>query len=136
VNLVDKNGKSVVYSDNAVRAMKKSLAEVDFDRVWEAHHTVPHNKPDDRPRCDQPAASIAETGSTLRSTQPIRSRIRLPRGTQGSAEALPDRSVGRLITDETVRWPCASRTWSDLIGGPGPVGVPSAVLTYDALEPG
>jgi hypothetical protein len=54
VNLVDKNGKSVVYSDNAVRAMKNSLAEVDFDRVWEAHHTVPHNKPDDRPRCDQP----------------------------------------------------------------------------------
>jgi len=46
--------KHLRYSDNAVRAMKKSLAEVDFDRVWEAHRTVPYNKPDDRPRCDQP----------------------------------------------------------------------------------
>jgi hypothetical protein len=34
--------------------MKKSLAEVDFHRVWEAHRTVPYNKPDVRPRCDQP----------------------------------------------------------------------------------
>jgi hypothetical protein len=33
---------------------KKSLAEVDFDRVWEAHRTVPYNKPDDRPKFDQP----------------------------------------------------------------------------------
>jgi hypothetical protein len=24
-----------------VRAMKKSLTEMDFDRVWEAHRTVP-----------------------------------------------------------------------------------------------
>jgi hypothetical protein len=44
--------KHLWYSDNAVRAMKKSLAEVDC--VWEAHRTVPCNKPDDRPRCDQP----------------------------------------------------------------------------------
>lgn len=46
--------KHLRYSDNAVRAMKKSLAEVDFDRVWEAHRTVPYNKLDVRPRCDQP----------------------------------------------------------------------------------
>jgi hypothetical protein len=46
--------KHLRYSDNAVRAMKKSLAEVDFHRVWQAHRTVPYNKPDVRPRCDQP----------------------------------------------------------------------------------
>jgi hypothetical protein len=51
--------KHLRYSDNAVRAMKKALDEVDFDRVWEAHRTIPYNKPDDRPVCDQPGCAAA-----------------------------------------------------------------------------
>lgn len=46
--------KHLRYSDNAVRAMKKALGEVDLERVWDAHRTIAYNQSDDRPVCDQP----------------------------------------------------------------------------------
>lgn len=42
------------YSDNAVRAMKESLAEVQFERIWEVHRPIRYNKVDERSMCDQP----------------------------------------------------------------------------------
>jgi hypothetical protein len=49
--------KHLRYSDNAVRAMKKAVNEVDLDKVWDAHRTVAYNQPDDRPDCDQPGCT-------------------------------------------------------------------------------
>ncbi|MDQ8117541.1 hypothetical protein DCD73_01215 [Mycobacteroides abscessus subsp. massiliense] len=46
--------KHLRYSDNAVRAMKKSLEVVDLGRVWDAHRTIAYNQLDNRPVCDQP----------------------------------------------------------------------------------
>jgi hypothetical protein len=63
--------------------MKKSLAEVDFDRVWEAHHTFPTTSPMTVLGATSRTASTAETGSPAQKyPQPVRSRIRLPRGTR------------------------------------------------------
>jgi hypothetical protein len=50
--------KHIRYSDNALRAMKESVASVDLDRVWAAHRTLPYNKRDrSMPPCDQPGCA-------------------------------------------------------------------------------
>ncbi|RFZ54015.1 hypothetical protein MSS4_00389 [Mycobacterium marinum] len=51
--------KHLRYSDNAVRAMKTALGEVDLDRVWHAHRTIAYNQSDDRPVCDQPGCTTS-----------------------------------------------------------------------------
>ena len=51
--------KHIRYSDNAVRAMKKALGEVDLDRVWDADRTIAYNQSDNRPVCDQPGCTVS-----------------------------------------------------------------------------
>lgn len=42
------------YSDNALRAMRQAVAQVDLDRVWQAHRTIPRNaRQVTQPACDQ-----------------------------------------------------------------------------------
>lgn len=49
------NTKVLRYSDNALRAMKDAFIQVDMDRVWESHRTIPSNaRTLTRPSCSQP----------------------------------------------------------------------------------
>ena len=42
------------YSDNALTAMRTAKAEVDLERVWQSHRTIPSNSSATPPKCDQP----------------------------------------------------------------------------------
>lgn len=42
------------YSDNALRAMRKAKDNVDLEKVWQAHGTIPSNRRRIPPACDQP----------------------------------------------------------------------------------
>lgn len=54
--------KHLRYSDNALKAIMEAKAQVDMDRVWSAHRTIPKNMKDSpRPPCDQPGCVCAPT---------------------------------------------------------------------------
>lgn len=55
------NTKHLRYSDNALRAMKGAVQNVDLDRVWASHRTRAYNSATELPRCDQ-AGCVAAAG--------------------------------------------------------------------------
>lgn len=48
------------YSDNALRAMKTSLKDVDIESVWIAHRTIPKNQHIAQPPCSEPGCAVHE----------------------------------------------------------------------------
>lgn len=46
--------KVLRYSDNALRAMNEAKKIVDLERIWQSHRTIPRNRPQKAPSCDQP----------------------------------------------------------------------------------
>ncbi len=47
------------YSDNALKAMREALSEVDLEKVWRSHRTIPYNQHKPAPICNQPGCVLA-----------------------------------------------------------------------------
>lgn len=47
------------YSNNALTAMRGAMSEVDLEKVWRSHRTIPYNQQKSAPECNQPGCVVS-----------------------------------------------------------------------------